>query len=64
MFVSLQAAVGRSQAVFWPAIVYVNPRAHLFTLEDWVSCANISVRQFVKVILPVHSNRILPSWPM
>jgi len=54
MFVSLQAAVGQSQAMFWPAIVYVNPRAHLFTLEDWVSCVNISVRQFVKVILPVH----------
>src|ERR1700677_3241739 len=52
-----QVAIGRLQATCWPAIIYINPSAHLFMLEDWVSPMNMSVRQFPnfdKVVLHVH----------
>ena len=43
VFDSQQAAIGRSQTARQCAIIYVNPYAHLFTLEDWVSFAIMSV---------------------
>jgi hypothetical protein len=43
VFDSQQAAVGRLQATRRRAIIYLNPYAHLFTLEDRVSFAIMSV---------------------